>query len=130
MKSRLAMAVGITSVLLGLSVVVAPGWFLAPEFWASQRGLMTAAAIRVVVGVVLLLAARTSKYPRTFRVIGTIALVAGLSFPFIPLDFWGEFVGWWMLENRSLFRWLLAAGGTLLGAFIAYAALPSEPLRR
>jgi hypothetical protein len=116
MKSRLAMAVGITSVLLGLSVVVAPGWFLAPEFWASQRGLMTAAAIRVVVGVVLLLAARTSKYPRTF--------------PFIPLDFWGEFVGWWMLENRSLFRWLLAAGGTLLGAFIAYAALPSEPLRR
>lgn len=118
------MAVGSAYVLLGLSLVVAPHWIVSAEFWGSRQGLLTAAAIRVVVGVALLLAASSSKYPRTFRVFGSIALLAGLIMPLTPLDFWAEYIHWWIVENTSVFRWTLATAGTLFGAFVVYGALP------
>ena len=123
MKSKLAIAVGVAYVLLGVSVAVSPEWILSTD-WGSRRGLLFAAGIRVVVGVVLLFAARTTEYPRTFRVFGTVALVAGVIMPFVPLDSWAEYMRWWTVENTSLFRWIFATAATLFGAFVVYAALP------
>ena len=124
MKSKLAMAVGVVYILLGVSLAVAPEWFLAIIDWESRQGLLAAAAIRVVVGLVLLLAAPSSKFPKVFRVFGTLALIAGLIILFIPLGFWAEHMRWWIVENTSLFRWVLATAAPLFGAFIAYASLP------
>ncbi len=124
MKSKLGMVVGLVYVFMGVSVAVAPEWFLSIVDWGSRQGLLTAAAMRVAVGVALLVAASASRYPTVFRVFGTIALIAGLIMPFVPLDAWAEYMRWWIVDNRSLFRWVFATAATLFGAFIAYASLP------
>lgn len=124
MRSKLAIAVGAAYVLMGVSVAIAPEWFLSITDWGSRRGLLTAAAMRVVLGLVLFGAASTSKHPKTFRVFGTIALIAGVTMPFVPLDSWEQYMRWWLVENTSLFRWVFALAATLFGAFIAYAAVP------
>lgn len=126
MKSKLAMAIGVAYVLMGVSVAVFPEWFLSIVDWGSRRGLLIAAGVRVVVGLVLILAAPTSRYPKVFRVFGAIALAAGLVFPFIPIDFWGEYMRWWTVEHLPAFRAVLAAAATLFGGFIAYAASPKR----
>ncbi len=124
MKSKLAVVVGALYVLLGVSLVVTPDWFLSITDWGSQRGLLTGAAVDVVVGFALILAAPNSKYPKTLRILGILALTAGLTMPFVPLDFWAAYMQWWIVENASAFRWGYATAVTLFGAFMVYAALP------
>jgi hypothetical protein len=70
------------------------------------------------------LAAPASKYPKVFRIFGTVALIAGLIMPFIPLAFWAEYMPWWIVENTTVSRWVLATAATLFGAFIGCASLP------
>ncbi len=120
------MAIGVAYVLLGISVAIAPERLLSVD-WGSRSGLYVAAVIRLVVGAVLILAAATARFPRTFRVIGTLALVAGLVLPFVPIAFWSELTRWWTVDHVSLFRAYVAAGATLGGVFIAYAASPKRP---
>ncbi len=122
--SKLAMAVGFFYVLMGATLAVSPEWFLSVVDWPSRQGLYVSAGIRGIVGLVLLLAAPTSRFPRVFRVIGAIALTAGLLLPFVPIEFWGEVMRWWTVDHLTLFRTVLAIAATLGGAFVAYAAAP------
>ncbi len=124
MMSKLAMAVGLFYFALGVALGVSPEWFLSVVDWPSRQGLYIAAGIRVIVGLVLLLAASASRFPRVFRVIGAIALAGGLLLPFVPIEFWGEWMRWWTVDQLTLLRTILAASGTLFGAFIAYASVP------
>lgn len=125
--SRVALALGAAYVLLGISVAIAPEWFLSVVDWGLRSGLYVAALIRLVVGVVLILAAPASRFPTAFRVIGTLALIAGLVLPFVPIAFWAENMRWWTVGHVSLFRTVVAVGAILGGAFIVYAALPKLP---
>jgi hypothetical protein len=79
--------------------------------------------MRVVTGLVLILAAPASRSVTGFRIIGAVALLAGLVLALIPTDRWAEFIRWWTKEHRTLYR-ASALVANLLGAFIAYAALP------
>jgi hypothetical protein len=124
MKSKLGVAVGVVYVLLGVSVAITPDLFLSITDWGSQRGLLAGAAMRVVVGIALLLAAPNSRYPRALRILGIIALIGGVTMPFIPLGFWAAYMRWWIVENASAFRWVFATAAMLFGTFIVYAALP------
>jgi hypothetical protein len=117
------MVFGVVILLAGVLVAVSPERLLSVADWESRRGLYIAAATRIVTGLVLILAAPVSKSPIGFRIIGAIALLAGLVFPLIPIDRWAGFIRWWTQEHRALYR-ASAAVAILLGAFIAYAALP------
>jgi hypothetical protein len=128
MMSKLAVAVGFLYVLMGATLAVSADWFLSVVDWESRQGLYVSAGIRGVVGLVLLVAAPTSRFPRVFRVIGVIALAAGLLMPFLPIEFWGEVIRWWTVDHLMLFRTLLAVAATLAGSFIVYAfATKSAP---
>ena len=124
MMSKLAMVVGVLYFLLGVAIAVAPEWFLALVDWPSRQGLYVAAGIRVIVGLVLLLAAQASRFPRVFRVIGAIALAAGMILPFVSIDLWGEWMRYWTVDQLTVFRTMLAISGTIFGAFVMYAAAP------
>ena len=121
--TTLAMVIGVALVLLGVLVAVSPERLLTLTDWESRRGLYIAAAMRVVTGLVLILAAPASRFPTGFRIIGAVALLAGLVLTLIPSDRWAAFIRWWTNEHRNLYR-ASAAVAILLGAFIAYAALP------
>ncbi len=119
----LAMVLGVAFILVGVLVAVSPERLLSLADWESRRGLYIAAALRVVSGLVLILAAPASRSPTGFRIVGAIALLAGLVLPPIPTDRWTTFIRWWTKEHRNLYR-ASATVAILLGTFIVYAALP------
>ena len=123
--TKLVKVIGVGYILMGVLVAVYPEWFLSVD-WASRSGLFMAAGLRVVVGLVLILAASASRFPTVFRVVGGIALLAGLMLPFIPIDLWAGLMTWWMVDNVALLRVTMGIGATLGGGFIAWAAEPKR----
>ena len=111
-----------TRVAIVLSLVIA-AWgavgLVSPETMAEfSRPLeepYAAAALRVVVGGVLALAAPTSRAPRTLRVVGLAMFMAGLATPFVAvvleanLDL--EVHDWWFAQGPLFIR--ILAGITL-----------------
>jgi hypothetical protein len=95
----LAMVLGVAIILAGVLVAVSPERLLSVADWESRRGLYIAAAMRVITGLVLILAAPASRSPTGFRIIGAIALLAGLVFPLLPTDRWAAFIRWWTQEG-------------------------------
>ncbi|MGW8282456.1 MAG: hypothetical protein ACWGON_04060, partial [Gemmatimonadota bacterium] len=80
-------------------------------------------ALRLTVGILLLLSASTSRVPRTLRVIGVLFVVAAIALPFVGLDGLTGIVEW----GSSLDSTVLRAVGFLavaLGGFFIWSVLP------
>ena len=84
MMKRAARAIGFVVVALGVLGLAAPG---ALPGWGARLltpgTLYVIAVVRVVIGVVLIEAARGARMPRTRRVGGVVAIVAGLTTPLL-----------------------------------------------
>ena len=119
-----AMIIGLAVAGLGCVGLVAPA--LLVNFGNSlltETGLYIVAAVRVAFGLLLLLAARHSRMPRTLRTIGIVIIIAGLITPLLGVE-----------RSTSMFNWLSAQGPAFmrvvaifaiaLGALIVYAATP------
>ena len=75
----LGLLIGALMICIGVIAVFTPAYFLAgAEYTLTPKGLYTIAALRIIVGAVLLIAASASRLPTVIRVFGVIALVAGL----------------------------------------------------
>lgn len=122
--SRLAVAFGVAMLLIGVVIVLSPNLLLSSADWGSRSGLYLKAVLGFISGVVLILAARTSKFPRVFRVLGSIGLPASFVLLLVPIDSWAEWVHYWTVENVTLYRVVGGPVAMLEGAFITYAALP------
>jgi hypothetical protein len=122
--SRLAIFFGLIIAVLGLLGVAAPTILLqSASFTLTQIGLYGAAAFRVIVGLVLILAAPTSRMPRTLRVLGGLIVIGGIATPFIGVERARAMVEWWSALGPVFMR-VWAALAVLLGSFIIYAASP------
>ena len=123
----LALVVAGVVVLLGVAGVVIPdmviatGRYLVSTFW-----LYVAAAFRVGVGLVLILAARESRAPGILRAIGAVVLVAGVATPFFGveavrarLDWEAAHVGFLRVEGAAF---------VFLGVLIVSALRPARPV--
>ena len=115
---------GFLIVALGALGVVSPQRLLAlVERSQSERGLYAVAAIRVVMGVVLFLAAAGSRAPAFLRILGVIAVLAGVVTPFFGIERVQAVLSWWSLRAPVVLRsWCLAV--VLLGAAIILAVAP------
>ena len=122
--SKSVMGLGVVVVLFGLWMAVLPEHLLSIVDWESRSGLYTAAGIRVVFGLVLLLTASATRYPRGLRIFGALVLLAGLCLPFVPIDFWAGMIRWGLTDNLGVLRFVGGVGGILLGVFLVYAASP------
>ena len=101
-------------ICVGLSALIAPYRFLsATEYTVTANGLYVVAALRVGVGLVLLAASSASRMPKTLRVFGIIALIAGMT----TLLVGGE-------RARAIFNWSSVHGPGVIRAWgvIALAA--------
>lgn len=116
-----AMAIGVVIILQGLAGLVAPEAF-ANLIRAIQLPpvIYLAALVRVVFGVVLILAAPKSRAPTSLQIIGALVTVGGLLTPFFGVEIAGVILGWWSEGGAAVVRaWASAA--LALGAFIVYA---------
>ena len=86
------------------------------------------AALRIALGVVFVLAAPTSRAPRTVRVLGLIVIIAGLATPWFGVT-----------RARAIMNWAASAGplwmrfaasvAMALGGFLVYVFRPPVPAK-
>ena len=90
------------------------------RYVVTPAGLYGIAALRVAVGLVLLLVAPVSRLPRTLRVIGVIVLIAGLATPLFGVQRARAVLDWEAAQGTVLIR--VVAGLVLaIGGFLAFA---------
>ena len=120
--NRLAAFFGFIIAAIGGLGVAAPSILLeATPFLLTETGLYAAAAFRVAVGAVLILAAATSRMPRTLRILGVLIVLGGIVTPLIGVERAQAMVDWWAALGPTFMRgWALLA--LLFGAFIIYAS--------
>jgi len=80
-------------------------------------------ALRVGIGIVLMLVAPVSRVPKTLRTLGAIVLVAGLATPIFGVDRARAVLDWEATQGTALIR-LGAVLAVLAGAFVAFAVRP------
>ncbi len=103
-----------------------PGFFLR-TIAAIQTPpvIYVAAAVRIAIGIVLVLAASESRLPKLLKGFGILVTIGGLLTPLLGVRFGRVVLGWWSAGGSSVIRgWAIAA--LLLGAFVTYAVWPRQ----
>jgi hypothetical protein len=123
-----ARTLSIMVAVLGGIGIVAPASLLAfAGLFLSPAGLYAAAAIRLVLGTALVVAAPASRAPKTVRVLGVVIIVAGVVTPLVGVERARAIVEWWTAQGTAFMRaW--AGVALAFGLFLAYAVAP-RPLR-
>jgi hypothetical protein len=114
--------------LIGLTGVLAPDLLMTiGQYSVTPVGLCVAAALRIAIGLVLALVAPVSRAPRTLRIFGVIAVIAGVTTLFLGTERAQALLEWWLAQGPTCIR-LWAGLALVLGGFIAYAV--AAPGRR
>ena len=123
----LALVVGALIVVLGVAGVVIPDIVIATgRHFVSTSGLYAAAAFRVGVGLVLILAARESRAPGILRAIGAVVIVGGVAAPFFGVEAaWARLD--WEAAHSTFFR-VEGAAFVCLGVLIVSALRSGRPI--
>jgi hypothetical protein len=116
--SLLVVALGAIGLVSPAALLGVAGSFVSPS------GLRVAAALRIVLGGTLFLAAPTSRVPRVLRVLGVLILVAGLITPFIGPERARAALDAWTAGGLGVVR-AGAAFALAFGAFLVWALLPA-----
>ncbi len=117
----LALLVALFIMLVGMAGVFTPDSLMTIGRYAvTPVGLYVIAALRVGIGLVLILVAPISHSPRTLRVFGAVALIGGLATPFLGAERARAILDWQLSQGTVLIR--VGAGLALaIGGFIAFA---------
>lgn len=120
-----ALLFGLVIVSLGVLGLAAPETFLAAlSFFQQGNRIYVAAAVRIVIGIVVIAAASESRWPRALRVAGGLLVFLGLVTPVsthpIPSVTWG----WWPGNFVRPWAW----STILLGGFIVAASAPPRDI--
>ncbi len=119
-----AIAVSLFIAILGAAAVVAPALPLAiAESLLNPVGLYIVAGGRVLIGIIILLAAGISRAPVTLRILGTFIIIAGLATPNFGVERSRALFEWWVGQGEGFMR---ATAGIvmLIGVSLIYALLP------
>jgi hypothetical protein len=117
----LALLVASCIMVVGLVGVVTPdSLMVVGRHMATPVGLYVVAALRVGIGLVLIVVAPISRVPRTLRWLGAFVLVAGLATPFFGLERTRATLDWIATQGTALIR-VGAVLAVAIGACIAFA---------
>jgi hypothetical protein len=117
----LTLVVAAFIMVVGVAGVLAPASLMTlARYSVTPVGLYVVAAVRVGIGLVLILAAPISRAPKSLRALGAVALVAGLATPLLGAERARAIVDWQLSQGTSLIR--VGAGLALaFGGFVAFA---------
>jgi hypothetical protein len=114
-----ALVIGLLIVAQGIVGLVAPEFFLRlVQLIQTPPTIYFAAVVRVAFGIVLVLAAPSSRAPIALRILGGLIAVGGLITPFWGVRLADVILGWWSQGPGILRAW--ATGALALGLFIVY----------
>jgi len=85
----------------------------------TAAGLYAVTALRIAIGFVLVVAAPSSRAPRTLRVLGLIVIIAGLMTPWFGVARSRAVLNW-LATARPLLMRLDATAGMAFGGFLLY----------
>ena len=120
----LVLAIGFLIAAVGAVGVVAPHILQSISRHAlTPTGLYGAAALRVLIGVVLVRVATASRAPRLLRGLGVIAIAAGVITLFLGVDRAGAILAWWSGQGPVFMR-LWPAFALVFGVIIVLAVIP------
>lgn len=114
---------GMLLILLGISFIIYPefifGWL---EDNIENSSLYIFAIVgRLVFGILLIIAAKESKYPRVFKVFGYLAIIAAIIFIFIGHENFQDFIASIVAEFKPYAPIsgliVMAIGGLFIYAF-------------
>lgn len=105
MKTTLLLLIAVLLIALGLTGVLWPTALMDLAKWTfSPKGLYPAAAIRIVFGLVLLLAAGATATPKIVRVIGAIILIGGIATALLNAETAQRLSSWWLENGEDRIR--------------------------
>jgi len=120
----LGLLVALLIALVGLTGVIAPDCLITIGRHAvTPLGLCIVAVLRIGLGLVLAWVAPISRAPTTLRILGVIAVIAGVATLYLKPERAQAILEWWSSQGPMFVR--LGAGiAFLLGGSIAYALTP------
>jgi len=121
-RSIAAVPVALLSIIVGIAGIVFPdGGMTFRRLYFATPGLFYAVvAVRVAMGLGLILAASNSRFPGTLRALGALVCLQGLSAMLLGLDRARAIMEWEGMQGPALLR----AGAALAfasGGFIVFA---------
>lgn len=122
----LGLLVALFIAFIGLTGVFAPDCLVTiGPYFVTPVGIYVAAALRIGIGLVLPRVAPVSRAPKTLRIFGVSAVLAGVTTLFLGTERAQAILEWWSAQGPAFIR-LWAGLPLALGAFIAYAVAPGR----
>ena len=128
-----ALPVALLSIVVGIAGIASPdgGTMVRRLIYATPALFYAVVAVRSAMGIGLILAASSSRWPRMLRALGAVVCLQGLSATLLGLDHARAIMEWEGRQGPALLR----AGATVAlasGAFIVFAVRqgPSEEQRK
>ena len=122
-----ALPVALLSIVVGIVGIASPdgGMMLRRLYFATPGLFYAAAAVRSAMGLGLILAASSSRWPRMLRALGAVVCLQGLSATILGLDRARTIMEWEGMQGSALLR----AGATVALASGCFIVLPVKEAR-
>jgi hypothetical protein len=111
--SAIVVMVGLLILLLSISIFISPAKLKRLlRIFMERRWWHFASAIRIVIGILFLVAAPDTHAPSVVRALGIMFILAGAAIPIMGVARIERLVHWWLARSESTFRlWAIAAAG-------------------
>ena len=123
-----ALLVALFTIVIGIGGLISPdsGTEIRRLYFATPVRLYTAGAVRVAMGLVVILSAVASRAPKTLRALGAVVCMQGLSAALLGPDRARAILEWEAMQGTALLR-VGAAVALATGGFIAFAVTGHRP---
>jgi len=123
-----ALLIALFIIVVGVVGIVSPDSVTTVrwQYFATPIGLYAASAVRIAMGLVLILVAPISRAPRTLRVLGALMCMQGIAAQLFGLDRARAILEWEAMHTALLRTGAVVASAT--GCFVAFAVIAGRRL--
>ena len=123
-----AFLVALFALIVGIVGLVSPDSVMTVRrlYFSTPVGLYAAGAVRVAMGLVVILSAPASRAPKTLRALGAVMCMQGLAATLFGPDRARAILEWEAMQGAALLR-VGAAVALATGGFVAFAVTGHRP---
>ena len=126
-----SLLVAVCTIAVGVVGIASPDLLTAVrrQYFATPLGLYSVGALRVAMGVVVILVAPASRAPKTLRVLGAVMCLQALSAALARPERARAILEWEVMRGTAALR-VGAAAALVAGSFVAFAVTGRRPSAR